>query len=234
MEPEALRLLSTCDLLGELDPDELGRVAGLARRVRQPAEAVVFFEGDPPDALYLVLRGEIRITQHGDDGRELIVNRLGPGSAFGEIALLDGAPRSASAVAGVDSELLRIPRHAFQRLLAERPTLAQAVIRLLCRRLRDNSARLAEGALRSAPVRVARYLARMADAHGTPTADGVRIDVPLPQATLGAAVGLSRQTVNQALGELARAGLIDVARARVTVRDPYALRDYAGESPSTR
>lgn len=218
-----LHLLSTCELLGGLDPAELARVAPLARLARQPAEAVVFFQGDPPDALYIVRQGEVRIVHHAEDGRELILNRLAAGAVFGEIALLDGAPRTATAIVTTDAELLRLPRPAFVELLARRPELAQGLIRLLCQRLRASGARLEEGALLSAEGRVARYLLRVAALHGTEVPGGIRLDLHLPQHTLGAAVGLSRQTVNAALATLREAGAVDVARARVTITDRHAL-----------
>ena len=229
MDADAVRLLGTCELLGGLDAVELERLAALARFVRQPTEAVVFFQGDPPDALYIVRSGEVRIVNHGEDGRELLLDRMTVGAVFGEIALLDGAPRTATALVGADAVLLRLPRAAFLELLERRPGLAQAIIRLLCKRVRASGRRLEDGTLHTAESRVARYLLRMADAHGSEGPNGILIRLHLPQATLGSAVGLSRQTVNEVLATLREAQLIDVARARVTVRDRAGLRKIAAD-----
>lgn len=229
MDADAVRLLGTCELLGGLDPVELTRVAALARFVRQPTDAVVFFQGDPPDALYIVRSGEVRIVHHGEDGRELLLDRMTPGAVFGEIALLDGAPRTATAMVGSDAVLLRLPRAAFLELMERRQGLAQAIIRLLCKRIRASGRRLEDGVLHTAESRVARHLLRMAEAHGTAVPSGVRIALHLPQATLGAAVGLSRQTVNEVLGTLRESQTVEIARARVTICDMAGLRRIAGD-----
>lgn len=224
MEREAVaHLLAGCEILGGLSVGERRGLAELARILKQPTGAVCFFQGDTPDALYVVRRGSVRIVQQGPDGRELLLSTLRAGAAFGEIALLDGAPRTATAVIESDAELVRIPRAAFLDRVRHQPDLALAVIRVLCSRIRSSDARVEEGLFLTARARLARHLVRLVALRGVDQPDGVRIDQRLPQAELASAVGLSRQTVNQELQRLQDEGVLVVHRARLTVRDPQAL-----------
>lgn len=224
MELEAIaHLLGSCEVLGDLDRSDRLRLAALAQRLRQPAGAVIFFQGDAPDALYVVRRGAVRIVQQVPDGRELQLGVLRTGVAFGEIALLDGAPRTATAVVLRDAELVRIPRVAFLDAVRSNPDLALAVIRVLCGRVRSAGTRVEEGLFMGARARLARHLQRLVSLRGQLAADGVAIDEHLPQAELGAATGLSRQTVNRELQQLQAEGVVRIRRARLVVLDPDAL-----------
>jgi len=234
MRREAIaHLLSGCEILGGLGVGDRLRVADLAQLVVQPAGAVIFFQGDPPDALYVVRRGLVHVVQAVADGRERLLVALGPGSGFGEIALLDGEPRSATAIARRDTELVRIPRAAFLDLVARRPELALSVIQVLCGRVRTNDARVEEGLFLSARARVARHLVRLVGLHGVTEPDGsVRVDQRLSQAELGGAVGLSRQSVNQVLQALQAEGVVRLGRARLVVTAPEALDRAARPGPA--
>ncbi len=228
MKRDAIRqLLRGCDILGMLAPPELDRIAQLTVSVSQPAGSTLFFQGDEPDALYVIRRGQVQIRSSGPDGQDLILNTLRRGQSFGEIALLDGTTRTASALAITKVTLLRIPRKQFIALVRQNPDLAQDVIRVLCRRIRTNEARLEDGLFLTARSRVARHLLRLVANHALPVPEGTLINQRLPQAELAAAVGLSRQTVNLELQALQREGCVVLGRAKVIVADQAGLESAA-------
>ena len=108
------------------------RIAGLATRRVYDEGTVIFMRGDPGDSLCGVATGRVRISASGPGGKEVFLNIMEPGDAFGEIALLDGSPRTATATAMARTELIVIPRDAFSALLQSQPQLAAHLIQLLC------------------------------------------------------------------------------------------------------
>src|SRR3546814_1109745 len=144
----------------------LGRLARLSQTHRLPRGNLLFQQGEEGDALYGVAEGLIRIWVSGDGVKELTLQLLEPGDVFGEIALLDGLPRSASAEAVDDSLLVMVKRDAFLPLLEAESGLARHVIELICERLRDSTNRASDLAFLGLPIRLARKLQQLAVAHG--------------------------------------------------------------------
>ena len=129
--------LKSSDVFGGIAAENLSRLAGIAVEASWPSGSVVFREGDAGDALYLVLSGSVRIVKEGVE-----INTLRKGACFGEMAVLDGAPRSADATVSDEAVLLRISSEEFYEALAEDPRLMQNVIAVLTGRLRDANARI--------------------------------------------------------------------------------------------
>lgn len=227
MSTATLDLLRNSSFFADLGEEGLRAIAALAVRVRYPAGAAVFFQHDLPDALYAVLEGSVRVRTLSEDGQELVLNHMNPGDVFGEIALMDGLPRTADCIAETDAVLARIPRTSFLALLERQPRLAVQLIEVLCARIRYTSTRVEEQQFLTAGVRLARRLLALATAHGKRTREGTLINQHLPQAELAAMVGVTRQTVNGHLQELQGRGWIRVARARVTITDRWGLERYA-------
>ncbi|MCO4744950.1 MAG: Crp/Fnr family transcriptional regulator [Proteobacteria bacterium] len=225
--PTMLELFEKTHFFAKVDFQSKRAIADLAIRVRYPAGSVVFFQGDVPDGLYAILEGTVRVRTLSEDGQELVLNHLDAGEVFGEIALLDGLPRTADILAESDAVLARVPRPAFLRLLERQPRIALQLIEVLCARVRYTSARVEEQHFQSAVVRLARRLLALARTHGRETAAGTEIEQHLPQAAMAAMIGVTRQTVNGHLQELQRAGLIVVKRARVVVVDRWGLEQVA-------
>src|SRR3954466_16425540 len=119
-----------------LPGDTRARIAALASRRQYEDGALIFMRGDPGDSLCGVATGRVRISASGPGGKEVFLNIMEPGDAFGEIALLDGSPRTATATAMARTELIVIPREAFSALLQSQPQLAAHLIQLLCKRVR--------------------------------------------------------------------------------------------------
>jgi len=127
--------------------------------------------GDPGDSLYAVVTGRVRISASGPGGKEVFLNIMEAGDAFGEIALLDGSPRTATATAMARTELMIVQRGPFFALLRTEPQLAAHLIQLLCRRVRWTAEMMEDSALLSVPARLAKRLLSLARLHGTAHTD---------------------------------------------------------------
>src|SRR5436190_1434323 len=129
-------VLRTVPIFSELSDEDITSLAKLAARKRYPKDTVVFFENEEGDFFFTITEGRIKVTILGDDGREVILSVLGPGDFFGEMALLDNEPRSATAIAIEDTELLSLHRGDFDTVLHENRSITTGLIRVLTSRLR--------------------------------------------------------------------------------------------------
>ncbi len=203
--------------LDEADLDSLRRVVR-PRRFRRGE--VVFHLGDPGDALFVVSSGAIKITLPSEGGEEAILATLRPGDFFGELALLDGAPRSATAVALEPTETLVLPRERFRELVATQPAIRDALLAALARELRRLTVHVEELHFLDIAGRLAARLARLAAEQGRRSEDGtIRLDAPLTQSDLASMVGCTRQSVNKLLGLFVGDGLIALEREAIVVLD---------------
>jgi CRP/FNR family cyclic AMP-dependent transcriptional regulator len=207
--------------LGEAD------VASLAARLRRRPYArgeVVFLRDDPGDSLYIVKAGAIRIGLTSSEGKEMTLAVRGSGDFFGELALLDGEPRSANAVAQEPSELLVLQRDDFLALVDDRPSVAVALLKVLSQRLRQSSQIVEDAAFLDVPARLAIAILRLLDAQGQPDQPDTVIAARLSQAELAAMVGTRRESVNRWLRFYEQQGLIRYERGQITVLRPDGLR----------
>jgi CRP-like cAMP-binding protein len=204
------------------------QVAGLAVRRTYKDGALIFSHGDPGDALYGVVTGKIRISASARDGKEMFLNIMEPGDTFGEIAILDGHPRTATASAMASSELLTIAREQFLALLQREPGLTIHLLRLLCQRIRWTSGLAEDSVLLEVPARLARRLVNLAKLHGHGNQNGLRLVIS--QEELARFMGLSRQIVNQHLQSWKIKGWIDIGRGKITIVDEAALHSLVAGS----
>jgi CRP-like cAMP-binding protein len=186
---------------------------------------IVFSQGDPGDALYAVVAGRIRISSGTADGREFSLNIMEPGSTFGEIALLDGGTRTATATASEPSELVSIRRDHFAALLEREPGVALELLKLCGQLLRWTSALVDDAAFLDAPGRLAKRLLSLSELHGQRTNAGTTLKIS--QEDLATFLGVSRQVVNQYLQGWKAQGWVDLGRGSVTVRNEAAIRQAA-------
>lgn len=214
-------------LLGCLPGPALDKLAMLAIRRSYSRGARIFAEGDPGDALLGLISGQVRISASTAGGQEVFLNILESGDSFGEIAVLDGHPRTACADALTDTELFVIRRADLLALIGKEPQLATQLLQLLCKRLRWTSDLIEEAAFLSVPARLARRLMKLAEEHGS-TVDGL-VTLHISQAELAGFMSVSRQIVNQHLQQWRKRGWIDLARGRVVIRDPDGLRRVRDE-----
>jgi CRP/FNR family transcriptional regulator, cyclic AMP receptor protein len=215
-------VLERSPLFRGLPPASLERVVGLATQRHYRSGENIFSQGDPGDALYAVIAGQIRISAGTADGREMSLNIMEPGDTFGEIALLDGGRRTASATATAPSELVAIRRDHFFALLEREPGVALELLKLCGERLRWTSGLVEDAALLDAPARLAKRLLGLGELHGQRSPAGLTLKIS--QEDLATFLGVSRQVVNQHLQGWKAQGWVELGRGSVTVRDKAALR----------
>jgi CRP-like cAMP-binding protein len=211
--------LSAVPLFGGLDEDGLeGLIRGMRVRKFRRGETV-FHVGDPGDALFIVMSGSIKITLPADSGDEAILATLRPGDFFGELALLDGAPRSATAIAIEPTETYILPRERFRDLIATEPIMREALLATLAAEVRRLTHHVEELHFLDITGRLASRLSRLANESGaTSLPDGsIRLAGPLTQGDLAAMIGCTRQSVNKLLGMFTDDGLIRLERDRIVV-----------------
>jgi len=194
------------------------------RRRRYGKGTVIFVQGDPGSTLYLVESGRVKISASSPAGKEVILALHGPGDFFGELALLDGEPGSADAVAQEPCELLLLQRADFVRFLERRPKVGIGLLAAVSRRLRHTNQLVEGAALLDVPGRLARALVDLAESEGEQQAEGWVIHSPLTQSELAALVGATRESVNKWLGFYERQGLIRRMPGRIIVTKPQQLR----------
>jgi CRP/FNR family transcriptional regulator, cyclic AMP receptor protein len=188
---------------------------------------VLFHHGDDPGAVAAILAGRVKLVVPGPQGKEVMLGLAGPGDVLGDVAALDGRPRSATAQAMDPVRALLVSRAPFVRFVAERPTVALAVMRSLAGRLRGADAQRMEFAAHDVVGRVARRIVDLCEQHGEPHQRGVLTGVALSQDELAAWTASSREAVAKALQILRRLGWIETHRRHIVVRDLDSLRDYA-------
>jgi CRP-like cAMP-binding protein len=192
----------------------------------QAGEALVQQGGSSRD-LFVITEGRVRVVMATAAGDELLLAVLGPGSTVGELSVLDGEPRSASAFALEPVRALRVGGRSFGQFLLARPQAVVGLLRVLSGRLRAADELRLQLSIAPAEQRLARGLLALAAQHGRVTDEGVRLAAPLSQADLAGYVGLSREAVNQGLRALREAGLVATARRSVMILDLDGLRGRA-------
>ena len=187
---------------------------------RVPARRILFQQGDAGDGLYGILAGRVAFTVDSVDGKELILNVLGPGEFFGEIALLDGKGRTATAVTRDACRLLFIARSEFMSFFGERPEAMSRIIELLCARLRRSTEYIADATFLDLSRRLAKQLVTLAHDDESSREAALRIS----HAELAAMLGVSRERVSMQLAVWSDKGILDQGRGQLVVRDRQALR----------
>jgi len=208
-------------LLRGVAEEDVAELTERARRRRFSAGEVVFHAGDPADTLHLVRAGRFAVRITTEFGATATLNVVGPGGAFGELALLTPeAPRSATVAALEDAETLSIHQLDFDRLRRRRPQTDALLVGVLAQRVRELSEQLVEALHIPADTRVRRRLLDVVGAYGEAAAGAV---VPLTQEELASLAGTSRATVNRVLREEQTRGTLELSRGRTTLLDPDAL-----------
>ena len=208
-------------LLAGLPDDDIRQLLSIARRRTFDRGEVVFHRDDPAESLHLVLRGHFAARLRTAIGDTILLDVIGPGGSFGELALLlPGSRRSATVSALEQGETRSVFRDDFAELQRRHPGVKDVLLRLLAEQLRRASDRLIEAHYVDAETRVRRRLAELCETYAA--GDG-RAVVPLTQEDLAAMGGTSRATVNRVLRDEERRGAVALSRGRVTVLDPADL-----------
>lgn len=212
-----LERLRGVPMFARLDDEHLNLLSASLGSQTFPRGATIFHQGSVGNTLYLIVSGQVRIYTSSLLGQEISVVVFREGNFFGELSLLDGHERSASAVAMRATTTLTLHRTAFLQAIRTYPEIAVTVLEELSARLRHTNTYIEHLASISAPQRVIRTLLDLADQHGIIEQGMTRIDLHLTQDDLASLAGTTRETVNRVLGSLREQGLIRVERARLSV-----------------
>lgn len=227
---EALRaLLARHMLFREAAPVLLDGLVKFATVKHYEPNDEIFAKGDSGNALCGVLAGRVCIYTVSAEGEEAILNILEPGELFGEIALLDGGPRTASARAMKSVDLLQIHRDHFVPFLHDHPELGVSILPVLCGRIRMNVEFIEDTVFLHLPARLAKRLLALAEVHGKPDPKGTRIAFKLSQQDLAHMIGATRERVNKELGTWRERGLISMGDGMIVISRSDGLRALISE-----
>lgn len=211
-------------LFQAMKPLELDEILKFASERRYRRGQMILQRGDDGSSMMAVLRGRVRISFFSGEGKEVTLNVVNPGEIFGEMALLDGQPRSADATAIEETLLLVVERGQFMRFLRQNDDLYLRLLAVLCERLRQTSMALEDLALFDLPVRLARVLLKLAEDYGRPDSGGTRIDLKLSQRDLSNLVASTRESVNKQLRQWRESGAVDIEAGFIVLRQPAELK----------
>ncbi len=225
--PEMAEQLAACAMFSSLAPATLAALAATGQRRTWSAGKVIFQRGDAGDHMLAITSGRIRLSLGSAQGKELMLRHLEARDVLGELAVLDGQPRSADAVALDDTAAIVLRRNRFLEVAAAHPDLGMAVARYLCAMLRNTNFQMESIALYDLQMRLIRFfLFSLRQAHGERLPDRVVLHMGFNQTDLSAVLGASRPKINQALQALIAEGAIQRDGDRF-VCELRRLRDMA-------
>lgn len=212
-------------LFSNLTEEELSQLAQIVRERKFDRNQVIFYEGDLGGSLYVIVSGTVKIVIMADDGREHILGLLDEGNFFGEISLIDGEPRSATAIALDKVNIVMISRDDFVRLLRENPEISLKIMQTLCDRLRRTDKHVETLAFLSAPGRVAQVLLNWAENHAPGQDKAIDIPHKMTRQEFASIAGTSRETLTRVLMDFQDDGLIQLEKNKILVHDRKQLRE---------
>jgi len=227
--PGAHEFLSTLSLFADLDKEQLEQISMRIQR-RTFAPGVTLFHQDMPGTMmYMIETGNVRVISIGRTGQELTLNVLGPGEIFGELSILDGEQRSATALTLDHTVVWLVSQSDLKEFMVNYPSVNQAMIQILVERVRATARRLEAMTFQDVLGRLAYELLSLAERSGKPCKEGVEITVPLTQVELATMVGATRESVNKAVSVLRVQNLVDVDGTRWFLLDPAGLQHILHE-----
>lgn len=212
-------LLRKVPLFSGLADEDLESLIAVTTRRKYPKEAVVFFEHDLGDALFLIISGRVKVTILSDDGREIILAVLTDNDFFGEMSLLDNEPRSATAIALQDTEMAVLHQRDFLSIVEKRPRVLINLLSTLSSRLRKANHQIGNLALHDVYGRVARILLEMASESGERQEDGRVVFRRPTHQEIANMIGATRETVSRMISDLHRQGYIEISGKNVIIHD---------------
>ncbi len=225
-----VQVARTVPLFRALSEDEWEAIAPLLHGHCYPKDSYLFFQGDPPDALYILWIGRVKLVRHTDHGRDVVMEVLGPGQLLGEMAVLDGRPYSTTAQTLEEVAVVAIPRNDFFSILGRYPKISMGIISELSRRLRLSSELVRSLAVDRVEQRIARTILRLADLAATSypgQENAILIDLPLTRQDIAEMTGTTVETAIRVMSRFRKRGMISSVRGRILITDQDALRHVA-------
>jgi CRP/FNR family transcriptional regulator, cyclic AMP receptor protein len=219
-----LSVLRQHPIFRELEADALDQLCRYAKQVTLKRGATIFSKGDPGNSLYAVISGTVKISISSPEGRNAILNLIGPGGVFGDMAVLDGQARSADATANTNCEIYVIDRRDFLPFMRSQPALAMKLIELLCARLRRTSDQVEQVILQDLPGRLASALLGLTE---KTTAESDRRTIAITQQEISEMVGMTRESINKQLRAWSARNWVRLEHGAIIVLDDEPLRELA-------
>ena len=219
-----LSVLRTHPYFADLEPEAFDQLCRYAKHTTLKRGATIFSKGDPGNSLVAVISGTVKISISSPDGRNAILNLIGAGEIFGEIALLDGSARSADAIANTACELFTIDRREFIPFVRSQPALAMKFIELLCTRLRRTSDQVEQIILQNLPGRLASALLRLTEKHKLGPQGRT---IAITQQEISEMVGMTRESINKQLRAWAARDWVRLEHGAIVVLKVEPLQTLA-------
>lgn len=216
--------LARVPLFEQLGAADLERLAAITSRKRFPSGTAVFFQDDPADSLYVVLSGSAKVFRTSEDGRDRILMILRGGDAFGELAMIEGLPRSATVQTLEDTEMLVVSRRDFEAFARAHPDFQWRLLQAMAERLRRINEDVLDLSFKDVPYRVLQLLLQLVERHGESGPEGWRIKMPLSVRELSSMVGSNAETVSRLLDRYESEGLVRRQGPNWIVPDKDALK----------
>ena len=216
-------VLARAGIFQGVDPAAIEVLTESLERVEFPRGTVIFNEGEPGDRLYIVSTGKVKIGRRSPDGRENLLSIFGPSDMFGELSIFDPGPRTSTATTVTDVRAYTMDRNALREWIAQRPEIAEQLLRVVARRLRRTNNLLADLIFTDVPGRVAKALLQLAQRFGSQEAGLLRVTHDLTQEEIAQLVGASRESVNMALADFAARGWLRLEGKSVLILEPDRL-----------
>ena len=213
--------IKTVNLFSILKDNEIEAILRITTHKSYPKSYMVFQEGEKGDALYIVVKGKVKVSLYGEDGREYILDIIGKDGFFGELSIIDELPRSANVITTEESEFLVIKRADFLRLLTENPSITISILKILSKRLRAADERIKGLAFLSVEGRILKYLIEVGERTGVKVKDYLIIENGPTQIEIASSCGCSRETVSRMLKSLIEKGVISVRKKQYTINHSY-------------
>ena len=221
---DKLSLLRSHPLFRDLPGAVIEHLGSYMKTRRVARGTTIFSKGDPGTGLMGVLAGAVKVSVASADGKDIVLNTFREGDIFGEIALLDGRPRTADAIAMADCELIVIERRDFVPFLGSHPDVMLKFIEILCSRLRHTSEQVQDITFLNLPTRLAKTLLQL-----TAGEEGAQRKAAITQREISQMIGMSRESTNKQLRAWAKRGWIRLERGGVGVTAPDKLAAIAAE-----
>ena len=216
-------ILARAGLFQGVEPSAVSALTKQLRPVDFPPGHTLFAEGEPGDRLYIIVSGKVKIGRRSPDGRENLLTIMGPSDMFGELSIFDPGPRTSSATTITQVRAVSMDREALRAWIADRPEIAERLLRVLARRLRRTNSNLSDLIFTDVPGRVAKQLLHLAQKFGRQEGDALRVTHDMTQEEIAQLVGASRETVNKALGDFAHRGWIQLEGKSMLISDSERL-----------
>ena len=221
-----LEYLKHLPIFEELAPADLAAIDNVTVERRYKKNMIIFMEGEPGEGFHYVKSGKVKIVKIAQDGREHIINILGPGDVFAEVLLFNRGPYPATSVALEDSIIGIIKNIELENVVVDNPRIALHIIRVMNKKLLHAQMKIKTLALSDTFARTAQILGRLAQQYGRQVPGGIRLDIDMTRQDLANLVGTTRETVSRVLSSMKKDKVIDLAEQQIVILDEQRLSRY--------